>query len=159
MAAEVMTLPEDRNVAGARIIEMTDSVGFDATGAGWAYIKVTKAWRFYLFTTMADTKGPLWIWERLAKAFNKMHLPDGITPLDIIVASPDETLYRSIFLKVGAGSPTHIMVDADVRSAGYGIDHIWLLRARPEASLMRSIARRDATARRFDKKVQQLLAA
>lgn len=160
MAAEAMTLPEDRAAAGNRIVEMTDGVGFDATGAGWAFTKATGAWRFYLFTTMADTKGPLWIWERLAKAFNKLHLPEGITPLDIVVASPDEALYRSIPVKVGANTLGITMVTAaDVSGSGHGIDHIWLLRSLPETALLRNVARRNATARRFDLKVRQLLAA
>ncbi len=160
MAAEAMTLPEDRAAAGNRIIEMTDSVGFDAIGAGWAFTKATGTWRFYLFTTMADTKGPLWIWERLAKAFGKLHLPEGITPLDIVVASPDEALYRSIPIKVGTNNLGIAMVTAvDVSGFDHGTDYIWLLRSLPEATLLRNVARRNATARRFDMKVRQLLAA
>lgn len=160
MADEAMTLPEERAAAGDRIIELTDSVGFDATGAGWAFTKATGTWRYFLFTTMADTKGPLWIWERLVKAFSKLHLPEGITPLDIVVASPNEALYRSIPLKLGVNTLGAAVVTAvDMSRTGHGIDHIWLLRSRPEAALLRDVARRDATARRFDLKVRQLLAA
>lgn len=168
MADEAMILSAERWAAGDRIIELTDSVGFDATGAGWAFTKATGTWRFFLFTTMADTKGPLWIWERLVKAFSKLHLPEGITPLDIVVASPNEALYGSIPLKmtsITSGNP--VASAADMSMTGYGIDHIWLLRDRPEAALLRDIARwdlrdvarSDAAARRFDLKVRQLLAA
>ena len=168
MAAEAVTLPKDRDIAGRRIIEMTDSVGFDATGAGWAFTKATGTWRFYLFTTMADTKGPRWIWERLVKAFSKLPLPEGITPLDIVVASPNEALYRSFPVKVATGT-LGVGARADVGESGEGdgdesgapsdIDIFWLLRSRPEAALVRSVALRNAAAQRFDTKVRQLLAA
>ena len=163
MAAEAVILPRDRDVAGRRIIEMTDSVGFDATGAGWGFTKATETWRFYLFTTMADTKGPLWIWERLVKAFSRLPLPEGITPLDIVVASPNEALYRSFPVKLATGT-LGVGARADVGGSGEGdgdpqdIDIFWLLRSRPEAALVRSMARRDNAARRFDMKVRQLLA-
>lgn len=160
MADEAMTLPVERSAAGDRIIELTDSVGLDTTGAGWAFTKVTGTWRFFLFTTLADTKGPLWLWERLARAFSKLRLPDGITPLDIVVASPNEALYRSIPIKLDSDIAGLAMVTAaDMSRTGHGIDHIWLLRSRPEAALLQAVARRDAAARRFDLKVRQLEAA
>ena len=160
MAGEAMILPDERMKAGYRIIELTDSVGFDATGAGWGYTKASASWRFYLFTPMADTKGPLWLWQRLAQAFSRLELPEGITPLDIVVASPDEGLYRGLFIKSGTTPPgIGMMASFDVSHMGYGLNHIWLLRSRPESSLLRSIAKREAMARRFDTKVQRLMAA
>ena len=160
MATEAVILPEERFSAGRRIIELTDSVGFDAIGAGWAYARGTGSWRFYLFTPMADTKGPLWIWKRLAKAFSKLHLPDGITPLDIVVESPNESLYRILPVKHASEAlGMTLIAGADISGLGYGIDLIWLLRARPEAALFREASRHDSAARRFDLKVRQLMAA
>lgn len=155
-----MTLPDERRDAGFELLKLTDSVGFDAVGAGWGYTAASGTWRFYLFTEMADTKGPLWVWERLLKAFGKLRLPQGITPLDIVVASPEEWLYRSVVVKlddtqIGVGA---VVSTADLIAAGYGIDRLWLLRCRPERALLKEAARR-SSARRFDLKVRQLLAA
>ena len=155
MASEAITLADDRREAGYRLLELTDRVGFDALGAGWGFTEATQSWRFYLFTELTDTKGPLWVWERLLKAFSKLDLPPGITPLDIRVASPDEWLYRLIPVKIGdtpEGVGAVSQTD-DISSWGYGIDRLWLLRSKPEQALRKSVARR------FDLKVRQLMAA
>ena len=155
MAAEAMTLPDERRDAGYELLKLTDRVGFDAVGAGWGFSQATQSWRFYLFTELTDAKGPLWVWERLLKAFTKLNLPPGITPLGIVVASPNEWLYRSMPVKlddnqVGVGV---IVSSGDLIAGNYGIDRLWLLRSRPEQTLRKSAARR------FDLKVRQLMAA
>ncbi len=153
-----MTLPDERRDAGLALLKLTDSVGFDAVGAGWGFTAASAAWRFYLFTEMADTKGPLWVWERLLKAFGKLNLPQGITPLDIVVASPEEWLYRSMMIKLQQRKEMAVVHTIDVIAEGYGIDRLWLLRSKPERSLLKEAARR-SSARKFDLKVRQLLAA
>ena len=95
MASDAVILSHERHDAGHDLLRLIDRVGFDAIGVGWGYSEEGKSWRFFLFTEMTDTKGPLWIRERLLKAFSKLDLPPGMTPLDIVVASPNEWLYRS----------------------------------------------------------------
>jgi hypothetical protein len=155
MAAAAITLSDERRDAGQEMMRLTDSVGFDAVGAGWGFSEATQAWRFYLFTDMVDTKGPLWVWERLLKALSKFTLPAGITPLDIFVSSPEEWLYRNLPMKMDDHDfgLTMIATSDDLNGSEYGIDRLWLLRFRPEQSLRKS------TARQFDLKVRRLMAA
>ncbi len=155
MAVEAVTLDEVHKSAGYEILKLTDLVGLDATGAGWAYTRGTDQWRFYLFTEMTDSKGPLWIWERLLQAFSKLALPPGVTPLDIVVASPEESFYRRLPIKFGELPAGLEIVTATgyIGPYGYGVDYLWLLRSRPEKTLRKSAARH------FDLKVRQLMAA
>ena len=155
-----MTLPDERRVAGFALLALTDRVGFDAIGAGWGYSEEAKSWRFFLFTEMTDTKGPLWVWERLLKAFTKLDLPAGMTPLDVVVASPEEWLYRTQMVRAEKDPPlyTHITETMNLSGSGYGIDRLWLLRADPE-KVFTNEDRRKSSARRFDVKVRQLMAA
>jgi hypothetical protein len=165
MATDAMTLPDDRRDAGMKLLALVDGVGFDAVGGGWGYTDETALWRFYLFTEMVDEKGPLWIWERLLKAFHKLSLPDGMTPLDVMIASPNEWLYRSNLVRAETSPPffTYITVREDLGLSGYGIDRMWLLRANPEQAFSRRPSKRAAalagSARKFDLKVRQLMAA
>lgn len=134
MATEDMKLPEERLNAGLSLLALVDRVGFDAIGAGWGYTDESQSWRFYLFTEMTDTKGPLWIWERLLKAFSKLDLPAGMTPLDVMVASPGEWLYRTQMIRAEKDPPAYTFITETAGLAGsdYGIDRLWLLRANPE---------------------------
>jgi hypothetical protein len=82
--------------AGLKILDLTDSLGFSAQAAGWVYVPESDQWRYYLITQMVDEKGPRWIYERLLKIFAKVHLPPGITPLDIYIGSPKDSLFRAL---------------------------------------------------------------
>ena len=159
MAIEDMKLPEERRDAGVSLLALVDRVGFDAVGAGWGYTDESQSWRFYLFTELTDTKGPLWVWERLLKAFSKLDLPTGMTPLDVVVASPAEWLYRTQMVRAEKDPPfyTFITETSDLGRSEYGINRLWLLRANPEMVFTGEAKR--SSARRFDMKVRQLMAA
>ncbi|NPD66613.1 hypothetical protein HN018_26710 (plasmid) [Lichenicola cladoniae] len=154
-----MRLPDTRRDAGLSLLGLVDRVGFDAVGAGWGYRDESQSWRFYLFTEMTDTKGPLWVWTRLLKAFSKLNLPAGVTPLDVVIASPDEWLYRTQMVKAEKDPPlyTFITETSDLARSDYGIDRLWLLRANPEMVFVGKDKKKSA--RRFDMKVRQLMAA
>lgn len=90
MAHAILKLDEKRRANGAALLQMLDDVEFGALGAAWVYSEEADYWRYLIVTPMVDSKGPEWIHRRLLQMFAKLRLPDGITPLDIIVASPYE---------------------------------------------------------------------
>lgn len=100
MASRALAVDDFRHAAGSEIMKLLDSVGFTVWAAGWLHVQDpdTKegGWRFYIATPLMDEKGPMWIYERLLKAFNKVGLPKGITPLDIFVASTSEKLFVAL---------------------------------------------------------------
>ena len=99
MADAAITLDDTRRESGSVLLKLTDEVGFGALGAAWVYDRDADRWWFLLVTPMVDTKGPLWIYQRFLRIFQKWQLPEGITPLDIRMASPREQFYRSFPVK------------------------------------------------------------
>jgi hypothetical protein len=94
LGAVNIDLGSERLQSGAALLALTDRVDFGAVGAAWMFAMEEQRWKFMLFTPMVDSRGPLWIYQRLLQVFSKLDLPEGITPLDIIVGSPREMFYR-----------------------------------------------------------------
>jgi len=92
-----MTIDETKQAAGQAILELTDRFGFDALAAGWLYDRPTDTWRYLLVTQMLRSEGPRWIYDRLLRIFQRYHLPDGVSPLDIFVI--DEATEMAAFGK------------------------------------------------------------
>jgi hypothetical protein len=84
-----LELDQQRMLAGLEILRLTDQLGFDAYAAAWLHDRPSGLWRYLLVTPMLDTKGALWVHDRLLRAFIKRPLPAGITPLDIFVIEPE----------------------------------------------------------------------
>jgi hypothetical protein len=155
MAADAVKLDPLRREAGRALLARTDALGFGAIGAAWVYSRQADRWWFMLVSPMVDTKGPQWLYERLTRVFAKWQLPDGMTPLDIRIVSPDEALYRDLPLRAASAAPdigTAIKL-ADATVADVPIDAAFFYRAQPASR------RRADPSRRFDRKVRQLMAA
>ena len=82
-------IDEARSAAGRRILDMMDSVGFDAYAAAWIHDRPTQTWRYLLSTPMLKTEGPLWVYRHLMKVFKHLPLPEGVSPLDVFVIDPE----------------------------------------------------------------------
>lgn len=155
MASGPMAMTETRLSSGRRLLEMTDQLDFGAVAAAWIQDSAEGHWWYLLVTPMVDSLGPTWIYERLLKVFQKWKLPDGISPLDIRVASPFEVGVRVLFGGVDAkmieSGPAPV-VDINI---GNGL----FVRAIVPYRIMVSPAKRGDPAKAFDRKVHGLLAA
>jgi len=78
-------LTQRRLQAGVQIMKMTDDVGFDAYSVVWLYDRSDATWRLVMSTPMLNAKGSLWVYKRLLRVFRNCPLPEGVTPLDIVV--------------------------------------------------------------------------
>jgi hypothetical protein len=153
MAADTVKLDPVRQEAGRALLARTDALGFGAVGAAWVHSREADRWWFMLVSPMVDTKGPQWLYERFARVFAKWQLPDGMTPLDIRIVSPDEALYREVPLQVGGADIGRAIELAGATVSDVPIDTAFFYRAKPA-----SRGRADPS-RRFDMKVRQLMAA
>lgn len=155
MVADTVTLDEARRASGAELLKLLDGVAFGAVGAAWVYSRDVDRWHYLLITSMVDTKGPQWIYERLLKVFTRLRLPDGITPLDIVVASSKEQAFVQFpFHKYGDDpSQDEVLRIQNVNFNGFEVDAIFLYRFRS------TMASTGDGSRKFDLKVRQLLAA
>ncbi len=155
MASGPMAMTEIRLDSGRQLLEMTDRLDFGAVAAAWVQDSENGHWWYLLVTPMVDSFGPTWIYERLLKVFQKWKLPDGISPLDIRVASPFEsgvrTLFEGIDAKMIERGPAPV-VDINI---GNGL----FARATVPYRTMTSSAKRGDSAKAFDQKVHGLLAA
>jgi hypothetical protein len=155
MADQTLTLDETRRESGSALLKLTDEVGFGALGAAWVYNREADRWWFLLVSPMVDTKGPLWIYQRFLQIFQKWQMPDGITPMDIRVASPKEEFFRSFPIK---SMPAADQMGITIELANMAINDMTIDRM--------SIYRMNALApkapdnsRLFDLRVRQFLAA
>jgi hypothetical protein len=164
-------LDEDRKAAGPTILQLTDEMGFDAFSAAWLHDRPSKLWRYLLVTPLLETKGPLWVHERLLRVFRRCPLPAGITPLDIFVIAPateDAVFGRRIIqfdvrqgtkLRAADGTAETLVLMAaqDIEIEGFSITDGFaaFYRRLPDADRK---ARRDPS-RLFDRRVRQLEAA
>lgn len=156
MAYDLMTITEERRNAGARILAITDDVGLDAVGAAWVWSKESDNWWFLLVTPLIDSKGPRWVYERLLATFNRVGLPEGVTPLEIRLASPRENAFQNFPIRVdfgalpGLGNVNHLQ---DMTIGDLHIDFMAIYRMLPEKRHAGDIAKR------FAMRVENLLAA
>ncbi len=123
---------------------------FAAAAAAWVLSEVGR-WDYLLVTSMIDTMGPRWVYDRLMRVFEKVGLPDGITPLDIHLASPDELRIQALPIHVEnacAGVDLH-----DKTCNGFHFPGMVIYRFLPT-----TLQAKDPS-RRFDAGVKQLLAA
>lgn len=138
-----------RRLAGAELLRTIDAIGFNASTAAWMRNTPTERWFYVLATTMIDTQGPLWIYDRLMKVFGKIQLPEGITPLDIHIVSPDEDFIRNMPVSVDSG--INEMYDTK-----------WDGKIMPDMVVYRLVQHRlgaSDTATQFNEHVNRLLAA
>ena len=99
--------------AGRAILDLTDAHGFDAFAAGWIHDRATGAWRYVLVTPMLRSRGPRWVYERLMRLFRHRPLPEGISPLDIVVLDPG--------MEEAAFGPPLVALDERALPPGVGI--------------------------------------
>jgi len=142
-----------RNQSGRALLQLTDNVGFGANGAGWIYNKDRKAWVFLLITGMIDQKGPRWIYDRLLSVFEKLSLPAGISPLDIMIVSPRETKWAALPSGVRVDDGANLAYINNLRVEGFRYDNIVLYRMNPAPQ------NTSAQAAIFDRRVAELTTA
>ena len=146
----------ERREAGRRLLALIDGVSFGATGAFWAYRSEEKLWQLVLVTPMIDDRGPLWVYERLLQAFKRWALPAGITPLEIVLRSPREALFRAFpyrSTKSPSGEATGTEdLGASILGGGEMFGSLVIYRMEP-------FAEGADTSDQFDHDVQALLAA
>ncbi len=147
---DVVFTPE-REKAGADILAVTDFIGFNATGAAWVWTASSDHWHFLLISHMIDSKGPTWVYEHLLHVFKRHTLPENITPLDLMIASPRETTSLTSAFRKGNGGGVLTLTDMTVN--GLDIDFVAMYRMQPLPT--------DAGARTkaFERRVTELMAA
>jgi len=155
MVDDAVILTPERRDAGKQILDLTDHAGFGATGAAWVFDATAEHWHYLLVSPMIDSKGPRWVYDRLLMVFSKTPLPTGITPLDIVIASPREAFFRNFplhALRTNIGILTAMDL-RDVVISGVRIDYMSVYR-------MERLGRDtgDRT-RRFDARVSAMMAA
>ncbi len=156
MADAAVTPGDLRIESGRKLLEMTDAVGFGAVGAAWIHERDADHWWYLLVTPMIDSKGPRWIYERLLPVFNKLRLPEGITPLDIRIISPQEQFFRKFPVKAKNNLPgpiPELSLDRLMLPGFIPVDAAHVYRMDRDRQWA---AERAAT---FDRKVRELLAA
>lgn len=151
MATTEIAINSDRHISVQSLLNLVDKAGFEAVGAGWILERHSKRWFFLLVSPMIDTEGPKWVYQRLLKAFRKLHLPAGITPLDIVVSSPNEQSMLSL-AKAFAIDDSYVFLN-NLNLFGYIIDSAAFYRMKKPT---RSTAE---VARSFDKTVSDFVAA
>ncbi len=151
MATTTVTLDDLRKDSGAKLLTLTDAFGFAALGAAWAYDRDAERWWYLLVSPMIDSKGPAWVYERLAALFGKLHLPEGISPLDIRIASPNETGFDRIVTNLRVERTAHAF--RNIQMGGIDIASIYVYRMGPDDGQSG-----DRTSR-FDARYRELMAA
>lgn len=151
MATETVTLDDLRRENGVKLLALTDEFGFAALGAAWVYDRDAERWWYLLVSPMIDSKGPAWVYERLVALFHKLHLPDGISPLDIRIASPKEARFRDL---AGAFRITDSGITiANSQIGGMYITSMFIYR------MHKDNGRVGDRTRRFEARYQELMAA
>jgi hypothetical protein len=137
-----------------------DEIGFDALAAAWIHDRQTGKWCYLLSTPMILTKGPIWIYERLARVFRHRPLPPGVSPLDITVIDPalELALFGSPAIAV-SGTPPGVRIVVTIEIS---IEHIGVTDG--FAAFFRRVplplrAKKKHPSRTFDHKVKRLEAA
>jgi hypothetical protein len=105
---------DERFDAGQRLLAAADELGLEAQGAAWIYMDDLEEWRYFLVTALVDTEGPLWVYKRLLRAFNKLAERDDFLSVDVQLASPNEVWFRAIMIMmniVGLSSARDLGVD------------------------------------------------
>lgn len=151
MAADSNKLSDQRRVSGAALLKLTDDVGFGALGAGWLLDDNAQTWRYLLVSPMIDSKGPRWVYERLLQVFRKTKLPEGITPLDIVIVSPRQIGFRNFPIRHSGDDGVMHLTDMTVD--GLHIGYMALYRMLP----MKNDA--GERAKTFESRVRELVAA
>lgn len=150
-----MTMTKIRLDSGRYLLEMTDQLDFGAVAAAWVQDAEDGHWWYLLVTTMVDNLGPTWIYERLLKVFRKWELPVGISPLDIMVASPFELGVKRLFRGIKAdmiGDGSSPVVDVNFID-GMSVSAIYPYR------VITSRVKKSDSSKAFNQKVLGLLAA
>jgi hypothetical protein len=144
---------DDRTRAGREIVQTMDQMGLGVEGAIWIQHESVQRWAFHLFTPLVDTMGPRWIYERLLKVFQKVPLPDGLTPLDVVVRSPSERWFQAlpIYIDVSKTATSSLDMRRGFGVGDFKVERCILLRKLQKAP--------SATPRAFDLKVRRLQAA
>ncbi|MBR0560037.1 hypothetical protein [Neokomagataea anthophila] len=156
MAFEIITIDQTRRDAGFYLLQKTDDIGFNASGAGWYRPTDSKRWRYFLITPMIDSKGPKWVYERLMDALRVLKFPEGIKPLEIHLVSPRESRFYDLKNRLQVPNvigDKNLFHASDDSVRDYGIEAIVIYRLRNENN------RAGDTARIFEAKVKELLAA
>lgn len=151
MATATVTLDDLRKGNGVKLLALTDEFGFAALGAAWVYDRDAERWWYLLVSPMIDSKGPAWVYERLVALFRKLHLPEGISPLDIRIASPKETTFHQLAKQMTvADRPVSF---SHARIGGLEITAMHVYR------MLTDDGRSGERARNFDARYQELMAA
>ncbi|WP_010517811.1 hypothetical protein [Komagataeibacter oboediens] len=159
MAIEVGPASNERRLAGFRVYQILDEIGLKPNVAAWVYDRESDYWWYMVATPLIDTVGPQWVFDRLLKAFQKIKLPDEVTPLDICLMSPNEAHVSKIlkmhnFEAKGNKEQAFLMfnsADLDIDDMHY--DNVLAYRISKRREVVQTVVRR------FDKKVAQLIAA
>jgi len=96
MADQTVSLDSGHVLLGQQVLKHADRIGLAATGAAWIRDAATDHWILELATPMIDSHGPAWLYERLSVIVTKMPLPEGISMLELRLASPREALWRAL---------------------------------------------------------------
>ncbi len=152
MVAHTPELSALRETSGGVLLRMTDDVGFGAVGAAWVLDEESQAWHYLLISPMIDSKGPRWVYERLLQVLHKLHLPEGITPLDIVIASPRQINMRQL-TQLGQIDRASVIRFNDIIINGMHVHYMAIYRMLP----MKTHAGEQATT--FDARVRELMAA
>ena len=147
-----VVMTAERKKAGGEIVKLTDHAGFQASGAAWVWNADSNHWHFLLISHMIDSKGPLWVYQRLMRIFSKFHLPPLITPLDILIKSPRQVDYRDFLIRVN-NDGDEISEITDLSVNDLGIDYMAIYRMLP---LPKNAGEQT---RKFDSRVNELMAA
>lgn len=115
-------LDPTRLKAGAELLRLTDSVGFDARSAAWILDRETGVWRYVLSSPMVAARGPDWVYARLLRAFERLPFPEGMSPLDVFVIEPavEEAVLGGQDALGAAGTLPGVEATAAIRSADLG---------------------------------------
>ena len=151
MAVATVTLDDLRRDSGEKLLTLTDEFGFAALGAAWVYDRDAERWWYLLVSPMIDSQGPAWVYERLVALFRKLRLPEGISPLDIRIASPNETGFRRIATVLRVDGTAHAFRNIEI--AGIDIASIHVYRMGPDDG------QSDDRTSRFDARYQELMVA
>jgi hypothetical protein len=75
---------------GRRLLERLDAAGLDITVALWEYDEEVEAWRFVLSSALVDSRGPLFLIERVQNALAEMSDTErgDLSLADIAVVGP-----------------------------------------------------------------------
>jgi hypothetical protein len=136
---------------GRETLARIEALGLDVTGAAWMRDEDSNSWVFEVATPLVDSHGPKWIYDRLAPIVAHMPLPAGIHMLQVRLASPGESLWRTI-AKNFAVETAAVMTEPSV-SEGVPLPEMLLLRSRRHAG------NAEQSAARLDRQYRELAGA